>query len=136
MSRSTSKSVRLPHPIADAITESRARRAGYASLNACMVGLARYDLMVCGEHAVTAAIAHMAPHEQDDIDDFLFELNRRNLKVRGSFLHALIEDVTSRKNPEGQDVSGEVASEIYKLALRWKNGEDVFAELEAKESSG
>ena len=99
-------------------------------MNAYMVGLARYDLMVCGEHAVTAAIARMAPDEQDHIDDFLFELNRRNLKIRGSFLHRLIDDVTARKDLGGQDVSGHVATEIYDMAVRWKNGEDVFSTLE------
>lgn len=109
----------------DAIKESRAKEAGYLNENAFLVGLARYDLMVRGKHSVTSAISRMTVGEQDDIDDFLFELNRRNLNVRGSFFQRLIKgDPTA-----GQDESGEVAAKVLDLAQRWRGGEDVFENL-------
>ena len=87
--RSRTRSVKLPHDLIDAC-ERRATAVGYTSLNAYVIALMRYDLMVRGPHHVTLPIARMPLTEQDNIDARLLELEQQGKGERGMFFEHLI----------------------------------------------
>lgn len=105
--RSRTRSVKLPHDLIDAC-ERRARDLGYPSLNAYVIALMRYDLMVRGPHHVTLPIARMPLAEQDNIDARLLELEKQGKGERGVFFEHLIRRMqgeTADPNAAGEAVA-------------------------------
>ncbi len=87
--RSKTRSIKIPHSISDA-GEHRARELGYSSLNAYIVSLMRYDLLVRCPHQMTLPIARMRMEDQDTIDDQLLKLEGQNRKAQKAFFNALV----------------------------------------------
>lgn len=88
--RSKNITVRTPHRLLDALT-SRAEALGYETLTAYFLGLARYDLMVQGEHVLTEPWSHLSLSKQDAIDERLAALTEQGKGERGQLLARLIE---------------------------------------------
>ena len=126
MPRSTKATLRLPGPIREGLRlQIESGLLKYPSENAVYVGLARYQLIVGKPHAITEAIAHLHENDQDTIDDFLLELNRRGLSLRGQFLQRLIERVVKGlPAPSEPEVARVTASEVLRLAKRWQRGDE------------
>ena len=93
---SLSRSTKLPSALAES-AEIRARALGYASWNAYIKGLIRYDLLVQGPHRVTLPISHLRPDDQDAVDAKLLEMTKTGVGERGQLLAHLLERV---KEPE------------------------------------
>ena len=89
---STPRTVRFPDALFQAI-EIRAKQAGYASLSDYIKGLARYDLIVQGEHEVTLPWGRLSLTEQDKVDERLLGLTKRGKGERGQLLRRLLEEV-------------------------------------------
>ena len=87
--RSKTRSIKIPHSISDA-GDHRARELGYSSLNAYIVSLMRYDLLVRCPHLVTLPIARMRMDDQDKIDDHLFQLEGQSRKAQRALFNALV----------------------------------------------
>jgi hypothetical protein len=94
-----SRSTKLSPALADA-AELRARNLGYASWNAYVKALIRYDLMVQGEHTVTRPISHLRLDQQDKIDGELLQLTRQGVGVRGQWLEKAIERIAGEEKVE------------------------------------
>ena len=90
--RSKTRSVKIPHSISDA-GDHRARALGYTSLNAYIVSLMRYDLLVRCPHPLTLPIARMRMEDQDKIDDHLLKLEGQNRKAQRAFFNSLVEQL-------------------------------------------
>ena len=88
--RSKTRSVKIPHSISDA-GDHRARELGYSSLNAYIVSLMRYDLLVRCPHALTLPIARMRMDDQDEIDDQLLTLEGQSRKDQRAFFNSLVK---------------------------------------------
>ena len=88
--RSKTRSIKVPHAIADA-ADRRARDLGYASLNAYIVGLMRYDLMVRCSHQLTLPVARMRMEDQDKIDDQLLLLENQGRAAQKAFFNDLVQ---------------------------------------------
>ena len=125
MARSTKKSITVPNPVREGLTQQMADGTlDYPSENAAWIGLARSQLLVGKPHPVTAAIARMHPDDQDVIDDFLLEAARSGLTLRGQLLLRLIQQaIAGSANPSEQQVAELVPSEVLKMAKRWQRGE-------------
>jgi hypothetical protein len=98
---SLARSCKLPPDLAE-VAERRARALGYASWNAYIKGLIRFDAMVQGEHSVTLPISHMRPEDQDAIDAALLAATKEGVGQRGQLLSRLIKQVAQ----EGQEPTG------------------------------
>ena len=132
MPRSAKKSVAIPHPNLDGLKEQQKRRLfRYPSDNALIVGLIRYQLIIGKSHPITEEIARMHPEDQDTIDDFLLELNKRGLSLGGSFLEHVVErTVSEEKNPDTETIIRLQASKILELANRLRDGDsELWEEL-------
>lgn len=106
----------------------------YPSENAAVVGLMVYQLIVGMAHPITSQISFMRAEDQDSIYDFLYELNRRGLNLKGQFLNATIQRVV-RREPEADpsQIAALQAREILELARRWQYGDHtVWSEIEEK----
>lgn len=88
--RSKSRSIKIPHAISDA-GDRRARALGYASLNAYVVSLMRYDLLVRCSHILTLPVARMRIDDQDQVDDHLLKLENRSRKEQENYFNKLVE---------------------------------------------
>lgn len=89
---SKTRSTKLPPDLADA-AELRARALGYASWNAYIKGLIRYDLLVQGDHLLSLPWSQQPPDAQDEIDAHLLKLTRRGKGERGQLLEHILERV-------------------------------------------
>lgn len=99
--RSKSKNVKIPIPIVEGLEESYVEW-GYRSVNAAIVGLCRYALMVEGKHSVTAPISQLPNHMQDEIDDALLHAVKTSTKrQRGQLLKALLHEVANDGDKAG-----------------------------------
>jgi hypothetical protein len=116
MARSTRKSLLLPQPVADALDIQRERGVvKYASLNAFLVGLARYQCLAPGAHLVTEPIANMGQADQDVIDDFLLALNSKGLRYRSQLLEHLL-----RGDSPAPTSQPDIPGQLLKTARLWK----------------
>lgn len=89
---SHTRSIKLPPDLAEAI-EIRAKQAGYASTNAYVKGLLRYDLLVQGDHSVTLPISQSRPEEQDEVDAKLLRLTKAGKGERGQLLSHIVRKI-------------------------------------------
>lgn len=128
MPRSEKRSLTIPHPVREGLRLQLERGVvAYPSENACWIGLARYQLLHGGAHPITSEIARFHETEQDVIDDFLLELNRRGHSLAGQFMRHLAERVVAGlPEPDPDQVIRRQAREILDLARRWQQGEDVW----------
>ncbi len=62
-------------------------------------GLARYDLLVQGEHKITKEWTDLPAAEQDAIDQVLNELAECGISVRGDLLSRIVERVLTKEQP-------------------------------------
>ena len=97
MSRSTKKSITVPNPIREGLqVQLKQGTLDYPSENAAWIGLVRYQLLSGKPHPITSAIARMHPDDQDVIDDFLLDVAKRGLTLKGQFLSHLIREALTR----------------------------------------
>lgn len=89
---SSTRSTKLPYVLAEA-AEIRAKALGYASWNAYIKGLIRYDLLIQGPHTVTLPLSHSRPEEQDRVDWELLDRVRTGVGSRGQYLENLVREV-------------------------------------------
>lgn len=136
MPRSTKKSITVPMPIRDGLARQiHDKTLDYPSENAAWIGLARYQLLVGQPHPVTTAIARMHPEDQDVIDDFLLEVARSGITLRGQFLMRLIQQaIAGSHRPNEQEVATLVPAELLKTAKQWQRGELKVADLKPAKS--
>jgi hypothetical protein len=137
MARSSKKTIAIPNPVRDALCAQIADRIlDYPSESAAWIGLARYQLMIGKPHPITAAIARMHQGDQDIIDDFLLELSKRGLSLRGQFLERLIINaIDGDPDPVPQEVTELLPVELLRQAREWKRSpEQVIARLERQKS--
>lgn len=122
MSRSTKKSITVPNPIREGlVTQIKAGILDYPSENAAWIGLVRYQLLSGKPHPITAAIARMHHDDQDVIDDFLLEIAKRGLTLKGQLLSRLIrEALTGTTTPTEQEIANLLPQELLKMAKEWK----------------
>lgn len=125
MPRSTKKSITVPLPIRDGLAHQIADKTlDYPSENAAWIGLARYQLLIGKPHPVTAAIARMHPEDQDVIDDFLLDVAKKGLSLRGQLLERLIKRaIEGSGNPGEQEVAALVPAELLRMAKAWREAE-------------
>ncbi len=138
MSRSTKKSITVPNPVREGLqTQLKGGTLDYPSENAAWIGLARYQLLSGKPHPITSAIARMHPDDQDVIDDFLLEITRLGLTLKGQLLSHLIRGAISGTNaPTEQEIANLLPQELLKLAREWqKKPEKVMAALSRKYST-
>ena len=63
----------------------------------------------------------MHAEDQDVIDDFLLEIARRGLTLRGQFLHHLIREALSGTTaPTEQEIAHLLPQELLRMAKEWK----------------
>mgnify|MGYP003605744457 CR=1 FL=1 len=135
MSRSTKRSITIPTPVRESLVHQiRSGILDYRSENGAWIGLARYQLIVGKPHPVTAPIARMHPDDQDTIDDFLHEVSRRRLNLKGQFLERLVALGIARcDHPNQQAVTELLPAELLRLAKAWKkDSEKVIGSLTYK----
>jgi hypothetical protein len=135
MSRSTKKSITVPNPIREGLqVQFKAGILDYPSENAAWIGLVRYQLLSGKPHPITAAIARMHADDQDIIDDFLLEIAKRGLTLKGQLLsHLIREALTGISVPTEQEIANLLPQELLKMAKEWrKKPEKVIAALSRK----
>jgi len=122
MSRSTKKSITVPNPIREGLViQLKGGILDYPSENAAWIGLVRYQLLSGKPHPITAAIARMHPDDQDVIDDFLLEIAKRGLTLKGQLLsHLIREALTGTNAPTEQEIANLLPLELLKMAKEWK----------------
>src|SRR5262245_42604641 len=83
MPRSRPLTAKIPQPVADAlhVLQGRGVFGPYPSRNALIVGLLTYCVIFPRGHELTAGIARLQPHEQDEIHDFIFVAVERKLDL-------------------------------------------------------
>jgi hypothetical protein len=106
--RSKTRSVKIPHSICDA-GDHRARALGYVSLNAYIVSLMRYDLLVRCPHHLTLPVARMRIEQQDMIDDHLLKLEGKSRKDQEAFFNSLVKQLM------GEGVSLEICPACHRV---------------------
>lgn len=99
--RSKAQSIRIPSCLTDQL-EARAAALGYPSVSAYFLGLARYDFLVQGPHALTVPWSHLSIQKQDAIDDNLSKLLDDGKGQRGQLLTRLIERAS---NPDSAGIA-------------------------------
>lgn len=72
---------------------------GYKTEADYFKGLARYDLLVQGEHVITKEWSELSSAEQEAIDRVLSELAEAGISVRGELLGRIVERVLSKEQP-------------------------------------
>jgi hypothetical protein len=135
MSRSTKKSITVPNPIREGLViQLKGGILDYPSENAAWIGLVRYQLLSGKPHPITAAIARMHPDDQDVIDDFLLEIAKRGLTLKGQLLsHLIREAITGTSEPTEQEIANLLPQELLRMAKEWrKKPEKVIAALSRK----
>lgn len=135
MSRSTKKSITVPNPIREGLViQLKGGILDYPSENAAWIGLVRYQLLSGKPHPITAAIARMHADDQDVIDDFLLEIAKRGLTLKGQLLsHLIREALTGTSTPTEQEIANLLPQELLKMAKEWrKKPEKVIAALSKK----
>ena len=127
MPRSCKKCLTVPNPVRDAlVAQVEGGVLDYPSENAAWIGLARYQLLVGKPHPVTAAIARMHADDQDVIDDFLLDISRRGLSIRGQFLAHIVERaITGAEDPTEQELTALVPAELLAMAKAWREDPEV-----------
>ena len=135
MSRSTKKSITVPNPIREGLqVQLKEGTLDYPSENAAWIGLVRYQLLSGKPHPITSAIARMHADDQDVIDDFLLEIAKRGLTLKGQLLsHLIREALTGTSTPTEQEIANLLPQELLKMAKEWrKKPEKVIAALSRK----
>ena len=135
MPRSAKRTITIPHPVREALLDQYEEGIlDYRSENGAWIGLARYQLIVGKPHPITAAIDRMRQSDQDTIDDFLHEVSRRRLNLKGQFLSLLVQRaIAGASNPTEQEVTELLPAELLAMARRWrKDPEGALASLTAK----
>lgn len=89
---SQTRSTKLPPDLAD-VAELRAKNLGYASWNAYIKGLIRYDALVQGPHTVTLPISQLSLANQDQFDAKLLDMTRQGVGERGQLLEKILKRV-------------------------------------------
>ncbi len=133
MSRSTKKSITVPNPIREGLqVQLKEGILDYPSENAAWIGLVRYQLLSGKPHPITSAIARMHAGDQDVIDDFLLEIAKRGLTLKGQLLSHLIREALT-STPTEQEIGNLLPQELLKMAKEWrKKPEKVIAALSRK----
>ncbi len=124
MSRSTNTSIRIPHPIRDALRHQLTPEGplDYPSENAMWIGLAQYQLLIGKPHPITQAIAKMGQEDQDLINDFLYHIAMTGEALKGSYLTKLIDQaIEGSCEPTSQDVQELLPAELLRVARRWRD---------------
>ena len=135
MSRSTKRSITIPNPVRDALSSQIENGVlDYPSENAAWIGLARYQLLIGKPHPITSAIARMHADDQDVIDDFLLEIAKRGLSLKGQFLSQLIKSALNGSDvPTEQEIANLLPQELLCMAKEWQKKPDkVIATLTRK----
>jgi len=135
MSRSTKKSITVPNPIREGLViQLKGGILDYPSENAAWIGLVRYQLLSGKPHPITSAIARMHPDDQNVIDNFLLEIAKRGLTLKGQLLsHLIREALTGTSEPTEQEIANLLPLELLKMAKEWrKKPEKVIAALSRK----
>ncbi len=96
--RTKIKTVRLPHPLNDAMEEIY-EEMGYDSPNALLVGLVRYALLTLKPHVVTSGWAKLPRAEQDALDDALLQLSKNRTPACGTLLERLLSGSRTEGKP-------------------------------------
>ncbi len=96
---SHTRSTKLPGDLAEA-AELRARQLGYASWNAYIKGLIRYDLLVQGPHTATLPMSQLRPEEQDKVDAELLQRAKTGIGARGQLLENIIQRIAGADKAE------------------------------------
>ena len=138
MPRSAKRTITIPHPVREALLDQYEEGIlDYRSENGAWIGLARYQLIVGKPHPITAAIDRMRQSDQDTIDDFLHEVSRRRLNLKGQFLEKLVALGVARcQNPTEQEVTELLPDELLRLAKAWRKApEKVIGSLHATSPS-
>jgi hypothetical protein len=99
MAKTKTKTIRLSDDLIEA-GELRAQALGYPDLNSYYKGLARYDLLVQGEHSQSVQWAQLPLGDQDKLDAHLLRLTKKGKGERGVLLKHLLEQLA-----EGRTVS-------------------------------
>jgi hypothetical protein len=86
---SQSASLKLPPDLAE-IARLRAQQAGYASLNAYVAGLIRYDAMTRRPHDLTLAVSRLSPTQRDQEDAALLSEVRLQSPGKDSYFAHLL----------------------------------------------
>src|SRR5262249_11222938 len=94
MAKTKTKTIRLSDDLIEA-GELRARALGYPDLNSYYKGLARYDLLVQGEHSQSVPWASLSLGEQDKLDAHLLRLTKKGKGERGVLLKHLLQQLTN-----------------------------------------
>lgn len=110
---SHTRSIKLSADLME-IVEHRAFQLGYASVNAYLKGLIRYDGFVQGPHIVTLPIAQMRPEAQDATDAELLGNVKKGIAVRGAFLVGLAKDLANGKYSSPEEFGEAVAKMLAK----------------------
>ena len=126
MPRSAKRTITIPHPVREALLDQYEEGIlDYRSENGAWIGLARYQLIVGKPHPITAAIDRMRQSDQDTIDDFLHEVSRRRLNLKGQFLERLVAlGIAHCDHPNQQAVTELLPAELLRLAKAWKKEPD------------
>lgn len=93
----------------------RWKQLGYRSASAYMKGLARYDAMVLGEHAVTLPLSNLPDDEQERIDRQLLDVVKLGVGQRGQLLRRLID---LARTSEGDSSGPAIAATVRKRAAK------------------
>lgn len=110
----------------------------YSSENAAVIGLMVYQLIVGKSHPLTSAILHMPPADQDCIYDFLLEMTKRRMNLKGQLLNAMIHRAMGTAPQISLDRIAQLqAPELLALARRWKDGDEkVWEEIDMRRHQG
>lgn len=93
--RSKKVTLSIPYPLWEAL-EKHALDMGYNDVRELLVFSPVYSLLVCRPHAVTAPLAQCPPDLQDEILDEVIGAWKQGEVRKGSYLEALLEEVTKR----------------------------------------
>lgn len=96
----------------DELASLLAKRRGYKSRNAYIIGLLRYDAMVeKNEHKITLPISQMPLAEQDKVDQTLLKNVKSDKGERGQFLRRVVQAMVHTGDPGIKKMIREILSE-------------------------
>lgn len=139
MARSKTRSIRVPHPIADALElQLQNKVIDYDNINAATLGLMVYQLIVARSHPITSEIMRMPVEDQDCIYDFLLEMTRRQMSLKGQLLNAMIHRAMGNAPQISLERIAQLqAPELLALAKRWKaKDETVWEDVDMRRHQG
>lgn len=120
MGASTTKTLRLSHPLAAAVSSSF-EEWGYSDFSGAGRGTLRYAVLAKGHHSITAAWDAWPAAKQDTIDQALQILAASGRPLRGSWLEAILtrmaDGEVSPPKREDLDLPQRVARELVQIAI-------------------